>query len=43
MSAQTGFTLPALGGAKPVHADTRTSPYNVTYKAQLQHESGTSW
>ncbi len=26
MSAQTGFTLPVLGGAEPVYADIRTSP-----------------
>ena len=29
MSAQTSFTLPALGGAKPVYADIRTTPYGV--------------
>ncbi len=27
MSAQTSFTLPALGGAKLVYSDIRTSPY----------------
>ncbi len=29
MSAQTSFTLPALGGGKPVYADIRTTLYWV--------------
>ena len=28
MFAQTGFTLPVLGGAKLVYADIRTTPYD---------------
>ncbi len=32
MSTQTSFTLPVLGGTKPVYRDIRTSHYNFRKK-----------
>ena len=37
MSPQTGFTRPALGGAKPVYADIQTNPYLYDLPNRLFH------